>query len=255
MALTVGRPGPDAASMDVESQVIVGGQSTLLKDAGAEVRRAFVRKVYGILSVQLLLTVAVAAPFQRMDAVQLQSQSWLLGLSVVMTILGVCVMTCCKELTRTYPTNYVLLFSFTLFEAVLVGFASAAYTWQSVMLSASLTAAIFAGLTVFAFKTKADFTGAGPMLFGALLSLISWGCTLLIMAACGVPIEWAIMFYDLVGVLMFVCYIVYDTQLIIGGEHKAHQFAIDDYVLAALNLYVDVIQLFLRLLRTMGKRK
>jgi FtsH-binding integral membrane protein len=43
--------------------------------------------------------------------------------------------------------------------------------------------------------------------------------------------------------------------LIIGGEHKAHKFTVDDYVFAALTLYLDIIQLFMRLLRLLGKKK
>merc|ERR1712203_1013517 len=108
---------------------------------------------------------------------------------------------------------------------------------------------------IYAFTSKADFTGYGPMLFGALLSLIGWGLSLLMPGALGVPIAWGIMLYDLVGVLVFVGYIVYDTQLILGGEHKAHQFTVDDYVFAALNIYLDLMRLFLHMLRLMGKRK
>jgi len=239
-------------SMDIEAQQLVTGD-TMLKMASAEIRLGFVRKVYGLLSAQLLLTVLVATPFQLMDSVQLQSQTWLLGLSVMMTIMVVCAIACCKDMTRSYPYNYVILFTFTLFEAILVGFASASYTWQSVLLCAGLTATIFFGLTVFAFKTQTDFTGFGPMLFGALLSLMTWGLMTCILAAFGVPIDWAIMMYDLIGVLVFVGYIIYDTQLIVGGNHK-HQFTIDDYVFAALNLYMDIIQLFLHLLRMLGEK-
>merc|ERR1712241_328204 len=110
-----------------------------------------VRKVYGLLTAQLFLTVLVAVPFQTMSEDQLKGQSWLLGLSVVMSLGTVCAMVYCKNMTRTYPTNYVTLLAFSLAEAVLVGFASAAYTWQSVMLCVGLTAAVFAGLTLFAF--------------------------------------------------------------------------------------------------------
>ena len=38
------------------------------------------------------------------------------------------------------------------------------------------------------------------------------------------------------GCLIFSCYLVYDTQLIVGGEHKKYQFGLDDYVFAALNI-------------------
>jgi len=230
-------------------------RATLLKDANAAIRLGFVRKVYSLLSAQLVVTCLIAAPFQFLSPVQLQGQSWLLGLSVVATLVCVCAMVCCKDTARTYPMNYVLLLAFTVFEAVLVGFASASFTWQSVMLCAGMTAGTFLGLTVFAFKTKADFTGFGPMLFGAAMSLAGWGFVLCTLGAFGVPIQWGVMFYDLIGLLIFVVYTIYDTQMIIGGEHKAHQFSIDDYVFAALNIYLDIIQLFLRMLRLFGKRK
>jgi len=240
--------------MDLESSNHPSS-SVMLKQASADIRLGFVRKVYGLLTAQLFLTVLVAAPFQTMSKEQLKGQSWLLGVSVVMSLGMVFAMVCCKDMTRSYPMNYITLFAFTLAEAVLVGFASAAYTWQSVMLCAGLTVGIFACLTIYAFTSKADFTGSGPMLFGALLSLIGWGLSLLVLGALGVPIAWGIMLYDLIGVLVFVGYIVHDTQLIIGGEHKAHQFTVDDYVFAALNIYLDIMRLFLHMLRLMGKRK
>jgi len=58
------------------------------------------------------------------------------------------------------------------------------------------------------------------------------------------------------GVLLFTFYIVFDTQLLIGeyGGHKV-QFGIDDYVFAALNLYLDIINLFLHILSLFGERR
>ena len=43
---------------------------------------------------------------------------------------------------------------------------------------------------------------------------------------------------------MFSLFIVYDTQLIIGGKHHSHQFSIDEYVFAALSLYIVRAQVF-----------
>lgn len=59
--------------------------------------------------------------------------------------------------------------------------------------------------------------------------------------------------YACLGVLLFSFFIVYDTQLIVGGAHK-HAFDIDDYCFAALNLYLDIINLFLFLLQIFGAR-
>ena len=55
-----------------------------------------------------------------------------------------------------------------------------------------------------------------------------------------------------IGVVVFSLYLVYDIQLVIGGRHKKYQFGVDDYVFAALNLYLDVVNLFLCILALVG---
>merc|ERR1712008_628597 len=58
-----------------------------------------------------------------------------------------------------------------------------------------------------------------------------------------------------VAAILFSFYIVYDTQLIMGGKHSKGQFGVDDYVFAALNLYLDVINLFIELLQIFGDQQ
>ena len=60
--------------------------------------------------------------------------------------------------------------------------------------------------------------------------------------------------YAWAGALLFSFFIVYDTQLIVGGKHS-HEFSIDDYAFAAISLYLDIVQLFLYLLRIFGQRR
>lgn len=233
-----------------------GASSQWVKDASQEARLGFVRKVYGILTTQLILTMVVAAPFQNMPATWIRQNVWMLYGSMAVTFITICAMTCCQSLTRSYPYNYLFLFVFTAFEGVLIGFVSAGYTAGSVAMCVGITALIFAGLTVFAWKTDRDFTGMGPYLFGALLSLCVFGFVISIMAMCGIHFKLMMMLYDLIGVLVFVMYIIFDTQMIMGeyGGHK-FQFSIDDYAFAALNLYLDIINLFLHLLRLLGERR
>lgn len=225
-----------------------------VKAATLEVRRGFIQKVYGILSAQLLLTVAIAGPLSQ-NKVFVTQHPWLFYVSFVMTLVTLCTLSCCQETARQFPQNYILLFSFTAFEGVLIGFVSSTYTWQSVALAAAMTAAIFIGMTLFACFTKTDFTGYGPYLFGIVMALCVFGFTIFTLSMCGVYVKWLIMVYNLIGVLIFTMYIVYDTQLIIG-EYGGHgqQFSVDDYVFAALSLYLDVINLFLHLLSLFGER-
>mmetsp|Transcript_7543 Transcript_7543/g.16405 ORF Transcript_7543/g.16405 Transcript_7543/m.16405 type:complete len:255 (-) Transcript_7543:77-841(-) len=233
-----------------------------VKNASTDVRMGFVRKVYGILSAELLLTVLIAAPICKMgqDAKDIDQwaadNSWMLYMSMAGLMATMCSMFCCMGALRTYPTNYIFLVVITGCISVLVGFSSALYTWQSVVLASGLTVAIFLAMTAYAWNSKTDFTGYGPYLFGALCSMMIFGFALMIMGACGVSIQWGMMLYDFFGVLLFTFYIVFDTQLILGeyGGHK-NQFSIDDYVFAALNLYLDIINLFLHILALLGERR
>merc|ERR1719436_335274 len=104
--------------------------------------------------------------------------------------LTMCSMMCCAERLRTFPGNYIYLGIITCTMGILVGFVSAMYTWQSVVLAAGITVGIFLGLTVYAWNTETDFTGCGPFLVGALLALTFFGLTLSILSLFGVQIEW-----------------------------------------------------------------
>ena len=59
-----------------------------------------------------------------------------------------------------------------------------------------------------------------------------------------------IVFWLALGVLVYSLYLIYDTQLIIGNVGV--QYSIDDYCFAALNLYIDIIYLFIRILQLIG---
>ena len=77
---------------------------------------------------------------------------------------------------------------------------------------------------------------------GALLVLTIFSFVLFKLGGVyGVQLQWLYMVYNLCGVMFFTMYIIYDTQLILGewGGHE-QQFGIDAYVIAALNLYLDI---------------
>lgn len=216
----------------------------------------FVRKVYGILCAQLTLTVATAVPIYVAGKHWVLSNKWMLYLSMAALVATMCSMCCCRDKLREFPTNYGFLFVITAAMSVLVAFSSAMYTWQSVLFAAGITLGIFAAMTIYAWTTKTDFTGYGPYLHATLFALIFFGCALCILGMCGVQIKWLMMLYDFIGVLIFTFYIVYDTQLIMG-ELGGHQisFSIDDYCFAALNLYLDIINLFLHILSLLGDKR
>jgi len=232
-----------------ETDYPMGG--TLLKDEPPEVRNGFITKVYGILSAQLLLTAAIAAPFVMNEAVKnwvhAQGRPILIAV-LVLNIALLCGMNCCcQESMRRFPTNYILLFAFTATEGFLVGAICSVYTINSILVAVFATAFLVGALTLYAITTKSDFTGMGVYLFAAALVLMIFGIFCMFFAS---PLMHKI--YCCIGILIFSFYLIYDTQMVMGkGELR---LGIDDYVFGALQLYLDIIQLFLYILQLVGDR-
>jgi FtsH-binding integral membrane protein len=233
------------------------GQVILNKNVERSIRMGFVRKVYSILSAQLLLTAVIAYPVMQLPRRWIVEHMPLFYGVMALQIVFLCSIVCCQKALRTFPQNYMFLFGFTATEGVVIGLVCAGYTGASVAMAALITVSIFAMMTVYAWTTKSDFTGFGPYLMAILFTMLSVAIVGFVLSLAGAgpdvmnPLNTV---YSGCGALLFSLYIVYDTQLMIGGRHKV-QFSIDDYCYAALNLYLDVINLFLYILQLFGEKK
>lgn len=215
----------------------------------ADVRRNFVRKVYAILAIQMLVTVAMVLPFYMMDSLKVfvQVNPALVWVALFSTMAFMCVISCNPNAARTFPLNMWILAGFTICEAFLIGVVCVNST--GVLLAAIVTCAIVIALTAFAMVTEIDFTGYGVYLFVALIGLITVQLFAILLA-----IPWLDTLAALCGAVVFSFYLVHDTQMIVDGKHNAYAIGIDDYVFASLVLYLDIINLFLNMLHLLGGR-
>jgi len=142
--------------------------------------------------------------------------------------------------------NYICLSIFTLAEGFLLGCATSMYRREEVFFAALITLVVVVGLTLFAFQTKIDFTAMGGILFVAVLILMVFGIVLMFF-----PGKTGTLIYASFGALLFSIYIVYDTQMMVGGDHK-YSISPEEYVFASLNLYMDIVNLFLYILTIIG---
>jgi FtsH-binding integral membrane protein len=237
----------------VEQDSFVNGGDGLYNNSFTDtrIRHNFVKKVYSIVTLQLLLTIAAIALIKFVDPVKLffVQNYWILYVSMAGTIVVMLVLACCEGVARSYPVNMILLMFFTVMESILVGFITTAYKTDTVFIAAGITAAVVIGLTLFAFQTKYDFTGMGTYLFVGALVLMIFGFVCIIMRS-----QIASIVYAALGAGLFSMYLVFDTQLMMGGKHK-YSISPEDYIMAALNIYVDIINLFLLILRLVGAAK
>lgn len=203
----------------------------------------FIRKIYTILSLQLILTIAVGSivVFVRPVAVFFVTSSAGLALYIVLVILPFILLCPLYYYSQKHPVNLILLSLFT----VAIGFAvglTCSFTGGKVILeSVILTALVVLSLTAYTFwaaRRGHDFSFLGPILFAAILVLIFYG---LIQAFFPLG-KLSVTIYGALASIIFSAYIVYDTDNLIK------RYTYDEYVWASIVLYLDIINLFLSLL-------
>ena len=147
-----------------------GGEAGLMSDAGSafseeSIRRGFIRKVYGILSLQLILTGALIGFFYIPEVTAYAfSNSWLFWTAFAVNFACIIVLACIPNVRRAFPGNLICLSVFTLSMGVLLGSVSASYTADEVLMAVGICALMVIALTLFAWQTKFDFTMMGGVL-------------------------------------------------------------------------------------------
>ena len=157
------------------------------------------------------------------------------------------------KISKSAPTNYIVMGVFTLCESYLVAFICSMYTPDSVLLAAAATCAATIGLTYYAMTTKEDMTSMRFVGKGILSSVIWIAFSVSLINLIFLRSSFITMALAGVFAVIYSVYLLIDTQLIMGGRHK--QLQMDDYILGATILYVDIISLFLKILQILGKKK
>ncbi|WYZ39530.1 hypothetical protein EsH8_III_001444 [Colletotrichum jinshuiense] len=236
-----GGGAPRSSEDDIPDDFKFGGS---VAEATTDIRNQFIRKVYAILTVQLLATGAVSAIsfFSEGYKTWIQSHPGLVFASLFGSIIMM-LLTFWKR--KSYPTNLLFLSGFTLMEAYTVSVIVSFYKTSIVLNAVILTAGIFVFLTLFACQTKYDFTSWIPYLGGALWGLILFGFMYMFFPYSST----GELVYGGIAALIFSAYILVDTQLIMRHHH------VEEEIAAAISLYLDIINLFLAILRILNSQQ
>ena len=212
-------------------------------------RKKFIVKVFMILLVQLLVTTGITLIFILVDPIKkyVQQSYVSLVLAFIFSFAILIVLICCDNIARSTPWNFIFLSLFTITESYLVGIVSTFYDTKFILYAIIITIVVVIGLTIHAYTTKHDFTGFGPYIFGALIVLFCFGILNAIFCSTS-KCQVINTIYSGLGAFIFSLCLILDVQLIVGGKHRQHQFSEDEYIFAALHLYLDIVNLFLYIL-------
>ncbi|NWY76397.1 LFG3 protein, partial [Erithacus rubecula] len=220
-----------------------------------KVRHAFIRKVYAIISLQLLVTVGIISVFTFVDPVRsfVKRNVAIYYASYAVFLVTYLVLACCQGPRRRFPWNIILLSIFTLAMGLMTGTIASMYDTKAVLIAMLITAIVAIVVTIFCFQTKAR-RGMHP----AVPSVGQvWGA-----AACWHPgspcwcsrpaqVPWLHMLYAAIGAIAFTLFLAYDTQLVLGN--RKNTLSPEEYVYGALTIYTDIIYIFTFILQIVGR--
>ena len=220
--------------------------------AAAERVAAFLRQVYGWMTVGLALTALVAFGVAGSPAVrQAVLGNQILFFGLILAELGLVFFLSARAPTLAPATAAVLFALYSALNGATLAFVLLAYTGESVATTFVVTAGMFAALALFGSTTTRSLAGAGQFFFMGLIGLVL--ASLVGMFWHNDTLQFLI---SVVGVLVFTGLTAWDAQRLRQmalevPEGQSGSFAI----VGALSLYLDFINLFLFMLRFMGGRR
>ncbi len=227
------------------------GTRTAEIDAGL---KAHMNKVYGTMSVGLLIT-ALAAWAVGTNAALMASLFTGFTRYIIMFLPLIMVFAFGAMINRISAAGAQLFFYvFSAAMGLSISWIFAVYTGFSITQTFLVTAISFAGLSLWGYTTKKDISAWGSFLIMGVIGLFVASVVNMFLGS-GV-LQLAI---SAIGVLIFAGLTAYDTQKI-KTTYLAHAMHGDSEwlgkaaIMGALNLYLDFVYLFMFLLQFLGSR-
>ena len=218
----------------------------------------FVSKTFGWMFAGLLVTFATAVGTVSTGAYVILFNT---GLVFALTIAElVLVMVLSARITKLQPsTATAMFFVYAVLNGINLSVYFIAYDLSTLILAFLVGAVYFGVMAVYGANTQRDLLGWAPKLMGGLVALI---VTALVGGLFGLLFGISFGFLDVVycglSVLLFMGMTAYDTQMLkhhyayFGGDAAMLQKA---SIFGALNLYLDFINIFLYIVRILGRNR
>ena len=240
-----------AAAVAAAGQAFKG--LSLERVVGDEQIAAFLRSVYQWMAIALAITAFTAwltvGPFPILAVLifSVPGLFWALAIAE----LGLVVVLSARVDRLASSTASILFVAYSVLSGMTLSIVLLVYTRESIVSTFAITSGMFGACAMFGTATRRDLNGIGQFLFMGLVGLV---------IASVVGIFWdsdGLQFLiSYVGVIVFTGLAAYDAQrlkamAVAAPEGQTHAYAIA----GALALYLDFINLFLSLLKLLGRRR
>ena len=208
---------------------------------GAE-RATLVKRTYGLIFLSILVTMAgTAFTFTQESLLLAVGRHPFIGILCVFAPLIMA-----QRAARDFPKNIILTFLFAFVEGVYIApflFVAERQAPGVTLQAGALTFAAFGVLTLYALVSKRDFSAwGGFFMIGLVVLLLASILNVFIGSAAGG------LWIAAVGVMIMGGLLVFDTWRVL----RSGVYGQDDYVLAAVSIYLDLLNMFLFIVRLLS---
>jgi hypothetical protein len=215
------------------------------------------RRVYGLMTLGLLVT-AIVAYYVATSVPILTTliNSEVLRWAALLVPVGI-VFFFYASIQRVSPGVALTIFLvYSAANGVMLSFYVLAYTGVSIAVTFAVTGGMFAVMSVVGYTTRTDLTRYRSFFLMGLIGLLLASAANIFLG--NTTLDWVLTY---VGIGLFLALTAYDVQMIRGltlnalltGGGQADSSRVG--VIGALALYLDFINLFVRLLRIFGRRR
>ncbi|KAI3374688.1 hypothetical protein L3Q82_021257 [Scortum barcoo] len=201
------------------------------------------KTVFSIITLQLLFTFSVVCVFTFSSVVKeaVQTNLWAYLSSFIIFVVVASALGCCQSFSRRHPWNIVALAVITLSLSYMVGTIASFHNTKAVIITMGATMAISLAIIAFSAQTRYDFTICYGILLILAVDLAMFGifCTFYYSYIGEVV-------YGCLGALLYSLFLTIHCQLLMGT--MSYRLDPEEYVNAALMIYLDIVLIFLYLL-------
>jgi FtsH-binding integral membrane protein len=228
------------------------GAGTAMIDEGL---RAHMNKVYGLMSIGMVVTGLVAWSIGTNEA--LMQAIWGSGLRWIAIFAPLAVVFAFGAFLNrmSVATAQLVFYAYAALMGLSISTIMVRYTGVSIAQTFLVTAIAFAGLSLYGYTTKRNLTAFGSFLMMGLIGIIVASIVNMFLASSALAFA-----ISVIGVLLFAGLTADDTQNI-KATYIAHAQAGDQEwlgkaaIMGALQLYLDFLNLFMFLLQFLGDRR
>ncbi|RDW12970.1 Bax inhibitor-1/YccA family protein [Paracoccus thiocyanatus] len=224
--------------------------------------RAYMNKVYGLMSVAMLVTAGTAWGISGLAmnpdgtltqlgaAIYTSPLKWVIMFAPLLVVFGFGA--ALNRLSVSAATT--VFYAFAALMGISISWIFMVYTSYSIIQTFLITAVAFAGLSLYGYTTKRDLSGMGTFLMMGLIGLIVASIVNIFLKSGAM--QFAI---SVIGVLIFAGLTAFDTQNIkntyLQLANSDRDFLGKAAIMGALQLYLDFLNLFMFLLQFLGNRE